>query len=117
MEKINNYTENTAEIITVSREEYKALKAQNEALKAEHETLRKENAELSQKLEWLMEQIRLSRQKRFGSSSEKSDRTYDDGSEQLGLLFNEAEVYADEDSSKDTTVSAYKRHKKHEYTP
>lgn len=116
MEKINNYTENTAEMITVSCEEYKALKAQNEALKAEHETLKKENAELSQKLEWLMEQIRLSRQKRFGSSSEKSDRTYDDGSEQLGLLFNEAEVYADEDSSKDTTVSAYKRHKKHEYT-
>ncbi len=62
--------------------------------------------------------MRLSRQKRFGLSSEKTD---DDGFEQLGLLFNEAEVYADEDSSSRAMpvgmiVSAYKRHKKREYT-
>ena len=44
-----------AETVTVSRAEYEALK--------------EENAELTRKLEWLMEQLRLSRQKRFGASS------------------------------------------------
>ena len=80
--------------------------------------MKEDIAELSQKLEWLIKQMRLSRQKRFGLSSEKTD---DDGFEQLGLLFNEAEVYADEDSSSRAMpvgmiVSAYKRHKKREYT-
>ncbi|HCW08567.1 MAG TPA: IS66 family transposase, partial [Cytophagales bacterium] len=63
------------ETISVSRAEYEALKTHN--------------AELTQQVQWLMEQMRLARQKRFGASSEKSQ------SEQYNL-FNEAEATADQ---------------------
>ncbi len=100
MKNVQNYDTSNAEMITISRAEYEAQQAKI--------------AELEQQVEILMEAIRLSRQKRFGSSSERTD---DDGYEQLSLLFNEAEVYADEESEKssDVTVVSYKRHKKHEY--
>ena len=45
-------------MISIPRDEYEALKAQNK--------------ELAQQVQWLMEQMRLSKQKQFGSSSEKS---------------------------------------------
>ena len=62
-------TSNT-ETVTISRAEYEDLKAQNQ---------------------WLLEQLRLVRRRKFGASSEKaSEEVY----EQLSLLFNEAEVYA-----------------------
>ena len=51
--------------------------------------LKEQNAELNGQVKWLMEQMRLARQKRFGVSSEKSE--YD----QLNL-FNEAEATADD---------------------
>ena len=94
-----------AETVTISRAEYEEFLA-----------LKAENAELSWKLEWLMEQLRLGRQKRFGASTEKTD---EDGVEQLSLLFNEAEVYADQAEAEDdgsVAVAAHKRRKKHEYT-
>jgi transposase len=50
--------------------------------------LKTEVAYLNQKLEWLMEQVRLGQKRRFGASSEKSE--YDQPN-----LFNEAEVYAE----------------------
>ena len=84
-----------AETVTVSR--------------AEYESLKEENAELTRKLEWLMEQLRLGRQKRFGASSEKTD---EDGYEQLSLLFNEAEVYADAEKTEPVTVAAHVRKRK-----
>ncbi|WP_193760817.1 transposase, partial [Acetonema longum] len=56
--------------------------------RAHYEALQAENAQLNQKVNWLMEQMRLARHKRFGSSSEKSQ--YD-----ALNLFNEAEVTAD----------------------
>jgi len=65
---------NEALTITISKSEYDSLKA--------------ENAELSQKVDWLMAQFRLSRHHAFGASSEKS--AYDQTS-----LFNEAEATAD----------------------
>lgn len=62
----------TTEMVTISRAEYEQLKAQNE---------------------WLLEQLRVIRNKQFGSSSEKaSEGVY----EQLSLLFDEAEVYVSE---------------------
>lgn len=91
-------TTSSEEMVTISRVEYENMQAQ---------------------IQWLMEQLRLSRQKRFGATSE---RTSEEAMEQLSLLFNEAEVYADqtakEDGSDDSSVavSAHKRHKKHEYT-
>lgn len=60
------------------------LLKQNADLEKEIETLRA-------KINWLEEQFRLSQQRRFGSSSEKTN------SDQLELsLFNEAEITADE---------------------
>ena len=55
---------------------------------SEYETLKSEIAELTQKVEWLMEQLKLSKHRQFGVSSEKS--AYDQIS-----LFNEAETTAD----------------------
>ena len=83
------------ETVTISRAEYENMQAQ---------------------IHWLMEQLRLSRQKRFGASSE---HTSEDAMEQLSLLFNETEVYADQTEKEDdnsVVVAAHKRHKKHEYT-
>ena len=61
-----------AETVTIPRAEYESLKARDQ---------------------WLLEQLRVIHSKQFGASSEKaSEEVY----EQLSLLFNEAEVYADE---------------------
>jgi transposase len=68
---------NTVEMITIS--------------KAEYDKLTSGYAELSAKVEWLMEQFRLAQHRRFGASSEKSA---DGESEQLNL-FNEAEISSD----------------------
>ena len=66
--------ETSTETITITRAEYDALKV-----------LKEQNAELTQQVNWLMEQMRLSKHRQFGSSSEKSE--YD----QLDF-FNEAEA-------------------------
>lgn len=60
-----------------------------EQLQQQNAKLEQQNAELSAKLKWYEEQWRLSQQKRFGASSEKTHL------DQLELnLFNEAEVLA-----------------------
>jgi len=60
-----------------------------EQLQQQNAKLEQQNAELLAKLKWYEEQFRLSQQKRFGASSEKTH------SDQLELnLFNEAEVLA-----------------------
>lgn len=88
------------EMITISRREYEA---QQQRIK-----------ELEQQVSLLIEAIRLSRSKRFGASSEKTE---DESAEQLSFLFNEAEVYAEKTAEEPTTaVTAYKRRKKQEYT-
>lgn len=38
--------------------------------RAEYDALKGENAELNQKVDWLMEQLRLLRKKQFGASSQ-----------------------------------------------
>ena len=88
--------------ITISCVEYEALKAENAA---QNEQI----AELSQKVEWLMEQLRLHRQKRFGATSEKTD---EDGLEQLSLLFNETEVYVEQEKAEPVAVAAHVRNRK-----
>lgn len=88
MKKIIENNKIRDEMISVSRLEY--------------ETLKEQNAELSGQVKWLMEQMRLARQKRFGASSEKSE--YD----QLNL-FNEVEVTA-EDQAAEPELSEVKSH-------
>ena len=73
MENEKRIATSNAEMVTISRAEYEALKAQN--------------TDLSNQIEWLMEQMRLTRKKLFGSSSEK---TQEDVMDQLSFLFNEA---------------------------
>ena len=93
------------EMVTISRAEYEEFQGQKERISA-----------LEQQVALLTEAIRLSRQKRFGASSE---RTPEEDMEQLSLLFNEAEVYADQiakEADSSVVVAAHKRHKKHEYT-
>lgn len=77
MEKKELQTSNTDEMITISRAEYEADKAYI--------------AELEQQTRWLMEQMNLLKQQRFGSGAEKAS---EEVIEQLNLLFDEAEVYA-----------------------
>ena len=102
MEKNRDMNVNNEEMITISRAEYEEFQAQKERL-----------SELEKQNELLLEAIRLARRKQFGASSEKS---YDDGSEQLSLLFNEAEVYAEAKEENVTVVESHTRRKKHEYT-
>ena len=93
------------EMVSISRAEYEEYQGQKERISA-----------LERQVELLTEALRLSRQKRFGASSE---HTSEDTMEQLSLLFNEAEVYADQAAQEDDSsvvVAAHKRHKKHEYT-
>lgn len=72
--------------VTISKAEYDELKAKVE----ENESLKSDIAELTAKVNWLMEQFRLAKHRQFGSSSEKSE--YD--GQQLNL-FNESEATAD----------------------
>ena len=91
-------TSNTKMVI-ISRAEYEKYQAQEDHIVA-----------LTGKMDYLMELIRLSSQKRFGASSEQST---DDGMEQLSFLFNEAEVYvAEEMTVTETPVPAHTRKKK-----
>lgn len=76
MESIRNTERNSTETVTISREEYNKLKAQN--------------TEMAQQIKWLMERIKLSNRKMFGSSSEKSE----ENNAQMSI-FNEAEITAD----------------------
>ena len=101
MEKKAAETRNVG-TITIPCAEYEALKAENAA---QNEQI----AELSQKVEWLMAQLRLSRQKQFGASSEKTD---EDGLEQLSLLFNETEVYVEQEKAESVAVAAHVRNRK-----
>ena len=79
------------ETVTISKAEYEEFQAQKVQI-----------VDLQQRIDFLMAQMRLARQKRFGSSSEKSE--YD----QLSL-FDEAEVYADE-KAPEPQVSEVKAH-------
>lgn len=86
-------------MVLIPRAEYEKYLAQEERI-----------AGLEKQIEMLMEAIRLSRQKQFGSSSEK---LHGDGYEQLSMLFNEAETCLPPLQTKETTtVSAHTRQKR-----
>ena len=72
---------NSVETVTIPKSEYDKFLSENADMKSHI-------AELTSKVEWLMEQFRLAQHHRFGASSEKSD--YD----QMNL-FNEPEISSD----------------------
>lgn len=73
-------------------------------LEKENSALKARNTELEQQLQWLMEQIKLSRKREFGASSEKSEYDF----AQL-KIFNEAEFFADE-KAEEPKLTAIKEH-------
>ena len=102
-------TSNTAEMVTISRAEYEQLQQENAQLEAKSAKLEEAHTRLEAKLaareqeqaqvitsltlqnEWLLEQLKLSKKKLFGRSSEQAEQMV---MEQLSFTYNEAEVYA-----------------------
>ena len=95
MENREMQTSNTAEMVTISRAEYERLqqeKARNAKLEAKSAKLEEQHARLEAKLaareqeqaqvitsltlqnEWLLEQLKLSKKKLFGRSSEQAEQ-------------------------------------------
>ena len=89
-----NVTANPAELVMIPREEYDA---QRKMIASQQAYI----AELEAKPDWLTEQVRLSRVRRFGASSEAAGQEV---LEQTSLLFNEAEFHADEAVKAEKTV-------------
>ena len=88
MEKRTDLETSNTEMVTISRAEYEAIQAR---LSAQDEQLRSKTEELAETLlknQWLLEQLKLTKKKLFGASSEQLDQMV---MEQFGHLFNEAE--------------------------
>ena len=90
-------TSNTEEMVIISRAEYEQLqleKARNAKLEAKFAAREQEQAQvitgLTLQNEWLLEQLKLSKKKLFGRSSEQAEQMV---MEQLSFTYNEAEAY------------------------
>ena len=97
MENREVQTSNTEEMVTISRAEYERLqqeKARNAKLEAKLAAREQEQAQVITSLtlqnEWLLEQLKLSKKKLFGRSSEQAEQMVMD---QLSLTMNEVEAY------------------------
>ena len=109
-------TSNTEEMVTISRAEYEHLqqeKARNAKLEAKFAAREQEQAQVITSLtlqnEWLLEQLKLSKKKLFGRSSEQAEQMV---MEQLSLTYNELEAYAfgtKAATEKQITVKAHER--------
>ena len=89
-------TSNTAEMVTISRAEYEQLQQENAQLEAKSAKLEEAHTRLEAKLaareqeqaqvitsltlqnEWLLEQLKLSKKKLFGRSSEQAEQMVTD---------------------------------------
>ena len=87
-------TSNTKEMVTISRAEYERLQQENAQLEAKFAARDQEQAQVITSLtlqnEWLLEQLKLSKKKLFGRSSEQAAQLVMD---QLSLTMNEVEAY------------------------
>ena len=79
MENREMQTSNTAEMVTISRAEYERFQEQAQVITS-----------LTLQNEWLLEQLKLSKKKLFGRSSEQAEQMV---MEQLSFTYNEAEAY------------------------
>ena len=88
-------TSSTEEMVTISRAEYERLQQENAQLEAKLAAREQEQAQVITSLtlqkEWLLEQLKLSKKKLFGRSSEQAEQMVMD---QLSLTMNELEAYA-----------------------
>ena len=92
MEKMTDVTTSNTEMVTISRAEYEGMQANI--------------SELEQTNHWLMEQLKLTKEKQFGSASEKASAEV---MEQMNFLFDEAEVHTYLDQKAETAVKAHTR--------
>ena len=76
-------TSNTEEMVTISRAEYERFLAREQEQAQTITSLTLQN-------EWLLEQLKLSKKKLFGRSSEQAEQMVMD---QMSLTMNEAEAY------------------------
>ena len=127
MENREMQTSNTEEMVTISRAEYERLQQENAQLEAKSAKLEETHARLEAKFaareqeqaqvitsltlqnEWLLEQLKLSKKKLFGRSSEQAEQMV---MEQLSLTYNELEAYAfgtKAATEKQITVKAHER--------
>lgn len=90
MKNERNHGTSTPEMVTISRAEYESLKAERD--------------ELNQKLDWLLEQVRLNRKKLYGVSSERLEEELIG---QLSLMFDETEAWLSKRRAKETEVAAH----------
>ena len=87
-----------SETVTITKAEYESFKS-----------LKEHCANLESELNWLKEQLQISKKKTFGSSSERTEQLYDG----ISLLFNEAELIEDiESKTEEITVEQHTRRKK-----
>ena len=95
-----NAVTSSTEMVTISRAEYDVLLQKSEGY-----------AELNQKLDWLMEQMRLAKKRVYGASSEQ---TKEELVGQLSLMFDETEAWlsARRTTAKETKVAAHIRQKR-----
>ena len=106
MEKRTDLETSNTEMVTISRAEYEAIQAR---LSAQDEQLRSKTEELAETLlknQWLLEQLKLTKKKLFGASSEQLDQMV---MEQFGHLFNEAECWDASSYVKETKVKSHTR--------
>ena len=84
MENKEIQTSNTEEMVTIFRAEYERFLAREREQAQAITSLTLQN-------EWLLEQLKLSKKKLFGRSSEQAEQMVMD---QLSLTYNELEAYA-----------------------
>ena len=113
MENREIQTSNTEEMVTISRAEYERLQQENAQLEAKFAAREQEQAQVITSLtlqnEWLLEQLKLSKKKLFGRSSEQAEQLVMD---QLSLTYNELEAYIfgmNSAGKAPVTVKAYER--------
>ena len=78
MKKADSFQTSTGETVTISRAEYERLQQQAQSITS-----------LTLQNEWLLEQLKLSKKKLFGRSSEQAEQMVMD---QLSLTYNELEA-------------------------
>ena len=82
--------------------------AEIEKIIQENKALKEHCSELETQVKWLMEQLKITNKKTYGSKSEQSEYIY----EQLSLLHNEAELYSDVEAKEEVKVASHTRKKK-----
>ena len=92
MEMKEVQTNNADEMVTISRAEYERLQQEKAQLEAKLAAREREQAQtitsLTLQNEWLLEQLKLSKKKLFGRSSEQAEQMV---MGQLSLTYNELE--------------------------